>query len=180
MPALASAVKRLIVRRQASTGSQASESAASAARKSGGDIQQDTTSKQTDLAVRLAMQALLSTLWPCSASSAPAAAGGARRPDQASLPGWQGAAAGHFVQTIMSSPQLSGMPSQVRTQLTLLKAFEAIMPALNAVTKKAAPSEQRHPGQGDTAMRTRCTSSCQRCSVQHLMYVLSYGITYAP
>ena len=163
MRALACAVKRLIARKQASIGIQASSSAPSVSRESSSAIQQDTFLKQTDLAVKLAMQALLSTLWPCSASTALAAAGGAQRPDQATLPGWQGATAGNFTKVIMSLPRLlSGMPSQVRTQLTSLKALEAILPALDAVTKQHSPAEQQQPNQRATSLRTHCTASCPR------------------
>ena len=164
MPALARAVKRLIAREHDSSRTQASDSDASAAAKSSGDVQQSMVSKQRDMAVKLAMQALLSTLWPCAASSAIAADGGAQRPDQASEPGWQSAAAGHFAKITISSPQrLSGMPSQVRAQLTSLKALEAIIPALDAVAEQQSPAEQERPGQRDTALRTECRASCQRC-----------------
>lgn len=162
-------MKRLIARRHISTGNQLPNSAASTAEHSSGDVQQDAISKQKDMAVKLAMQALLSTLKPCAASSAPAAEGGAQRPNHASLPGWQGVAADHFAKFILSSPRLlSGMPSQVRTQLTSLKALEAIMPALDAIAEQQSPAEQKHAGQRDPTSRTQCRISCQRCLILDL------------
>ena len=164
MPALACAVKRLMARRQVSTGSRSSRAATSATEDGNGDVQQSTVSKQRDMAVKLAMQALLSTLWSSAASSAPAADRGARQPDQTSLPGWQRAAAGHFAEIIMTLPQLlSGMPSHIRTQLTSLKALEVIIPALDAIAEQQSPAEQKHAGQRDTASCTQCRASCQRC-----------------
>ena len=121
-------------------------------------------SKQQDMALKLAMQALLGTLWPCSASQSAVTDVHARQPDQATSPGWQGAAAGHFVKIVMSLPQLlSGMPSQVRTQLTSLRAFEAIMSALNAAAEQHSHAGQTHHGQSNSASHTLCSAFCDRC-----------------
>lgn len=160
---------RLITREQDSTRSQASHSVAPATENSSTGVQHNLISKQQDMAIKLAVQALLSTLWPCATSSVPAADGVTRRPDQSTLPGRQGAAAVQFAKIVMSLPQLlSGMPSQVRTQLTSLRALEAIMPALDAITEEDPGAEQKHPGRRDTALSPQCRVSCQRCELVSL------------
>ena len=166
IPALASAVKRLIARKQDSTESQTSQSAATARGHSSTGVQQNLTSKQQDMAIKLAMQALLSTLWSSVASSAPAADSVVRQPDQSTPPVWKGSAANYIAKIIMSMPQLlSSMSSQVRTQLTSLRALEAIMLALDVITEEHSGAEQRHSGQWGTALGTQCRASCQRCEL---------------
>ena len=158
-------MRRLTASRQSDTGSKAVNSAASATGKSNKAAQNDMLAKQQDMAAKLAMQALLRTLHPCPASSACSASSAiAQQPDLAIVPGWHSTASGHFATIFMSLPQLlSGMPSQVRTQLTSLRSFEAIMPALTAVAEQDSGLEQtythRHP-----ASRTQCRASCRRCA----------------
>jgi len=157
-------VRRLTVSRQPDTGSKAVNSAGPATGNSNNAAQSDVLAKQQDMAAKLAMQALLRTLHPCPASSACSASSAiAQQPDLAIVPGWHSTASGHFATIFMSLPQLlSGVPSQVRIQLTSLKSFEAIMPALTAVAEPGSSPEQtythRHP-----ASRTQCRASCRRC-----------------
>ena len=153
-PASARAVRRLMVSRHASA--KAAESAHSTA----GD---DVAAKQLDLTAKLAMQALLSTLQPCSPvsdASSPVTAG--QRPDWTALPEWQSRAAGNFASILMSTPQLiSSMPSQVRTQLTSLKAFSAYMLAVELVAGQPSHSASA-TGHSQPHPPSECRACCQR------------------
>ena len=153
-PAPARAVRRLMMSRHASA--KVSESLQSTA-------EREAAAKQLDLTAKLAMQALLSTLQPCSPTvDATNATTSGQRPDWAALPGWQSRAASNFASILMSTPQLvSSMPSQVRTQLTSLKAFDAYMPAIELVAEQplhsASATSHSQPGAS-----SKCRGCCRR------------------
>jgi len=157
-------VRRLTASRQLDTGSKAVNSAGPATGNSDKAAQNVVLAKQQDMAAKLAMQALLRTLHPCPVSSVCGASSAiAQRPDQAIVPGWHSTASGHFATIFMSLPHLlSGVPSQVRIQLTSLKSFEAIMPALTAVAEQDSSPEQTFTHKRP-ASRTQCRASCRRC-----------------
>ena len=124
---------------------------------------EEAAARQLDLTAKLAMQALLSTLQPCSpAGNATSAATPGQRPDWAALPGWQSRAAGNFASILMSTPQLiSSMPSQVRTQLTSLKAFGAYMPAIALVAEQPLHSAPA-TGYSQLGASSKCRGCCRR------------------
>lgn len=160
LPALAQAMRRLVASRQCSTGSQAGKPLGPT------DSSQKTAAepalaRQHEFTEKLAMQALLSTLQPPDASMASGEASATRRPDQATLPVCQATASANFAQILMSAPQLlSGMPSQVRTQLTSLKAFETYTPALELVARQEPQSSPI--GQSQLPASAKCQASCRR------------------
>ena len=162
LPALASAVRRLLGSGQPALGTSADKAAGASAQNGIDRGSEDVAAARRSLTAKLAMQALLGMLRPPQASSACGGESGPERPDQAFLPGWQHIAALNFAKTLLSAPALlSGMPSQVRTQLTSLKAFKIVVPAVEMVASQQPSSK---PVQGIDCLppSTPCRASCQR------------------